>query len=199
MTMCKCTPEIRTPFCGRGDCLPPGYANLGEWLGISSDAEAEAAAQASLDRVWAQAVRQRMEGNKTDPMQAALNWAHNYATKHEPRRRPRMTSPEPLTADIDRQLTLLRLAARVDPHLRQAVADVEDAIAALKGELETAKWYREVDEKTINGYASEMTALREALLNAQTAFHNSTEHKGIAAACNLYLCKRWRALSGEQG
>lgn len=24
--MCKCTPEIRTPFCGRGDCLPPGYA-----------------------------------------------------------------------------------------------------------------------------------------------------------------------------
>ena len=25
--MCKCTPEIRTPFCGRGDCLPPGYAN----------------------------------------------------------------------------------------------------------------------------------------------------------------------------
>ena len=21
--MCKCTPEIRTPFCGRGDCLPP--------------------------------------------------------------------------------------------------------------------------------------------------------------------------------
>lgn len=55
--MCKCTPEIRTPFCGRGDCLPPGYANLGEWLGIFSDAEAEAAAQASLDRVWEQAVR----------------------------------------------------------------------------------------------------------------------------------------------
>ena len=21
--MCKCTPEIRTPFCARGDCLPP--------------------------------------------------------------------------------------------------------------------------------------------------------------------------------
>lgn len=38
--MCKCTPEIRTPFCGRGDCLPPGYANLGEWLGIFSDAKA---------------------------------------------------------------------------------------------------------------------------------------------------------------
>ena len=82
--MCKCTPEIRTPFCGRGDCLPPGYANLGEWLGISSD-EAEAAAQANLDRVWAQAVRQRMEWNKTDPMQAALNWAHNYAAKAQPR------------------------------------------------------------------------------------------------------------------
>ena len=82
--MCKCTPEIRTPFCGRGDCLPPGFANLGEWLGISDD-EAEAAAQANLDRVWAQAVRQRMEGNKTDPMQAALNWAHNYAAKAQPR------------------------------------------------------------------------------------------------------------------
>jgi hypothetical protein len=44
--MCKCTPEIRTPFCGRDDCLPPGYATLGEWLGISSDAEAEAALRA---------------------------------------------------------------------------------------------------------------------------------------------------------
>ena len=74
--MCKCTPEIRTPFCGRGDCLPPGYANLGEWL--TSDAEAEAAAQASLDRVWAQAIRQ------SNPAQAALNWAHNYAAEHQP-------------------------------------------------------------------------------------------------------------------
>ena len=55
--MCKCTPEIRTPFCGRGNCLPPGFANLSEWLGISDD-EAEAAAQANLDRGWAQAVRQ---------------------------------------------------------------------------------------------------------------------------------------------
>ena len=23
--MCKCTPEIRTPFCGRGDCLWPHF------------------------------------------------------------------------------------------------------------------------------------------------------------------------------
>ena len=70
--MCKCTPEIRTPFCGRGDCLPPGYANLGEWLGIFSDAEAaEAAAQASLDRVWEQAVRQSKEG---DTMGKPLNY-----------------------------------------------------------------------------------------------------------------------------
>ena len=47
--------------------------------------------------------------------------------------------PEPLTADVDRQLTLLRLAARVDPNLRQAVADVEDAIAALRTQLEQAQ------------------------------------------------------------
>ena len=44
-----------------------------------------------------------------------------------------------LTADVDRQLTLLRLAARVDPNLRQAVADVEDTIAALRTQLEQAQ------------------------------------------------------------
>lgn len=59
--MCKCTPEIRTPFCGRGDCLPPGFANLSEWLG-----EQEAVAQMSLDRVWEQAVQQAMEGRGAD-------------------------------------------------------------------------------------------------------------------------------------
>ena len=53
--------------------------------------------------------------------------------------------------------------------------------------------------QTLAAAEARETALREALLNAQTAYHNSTEHKGIAAACNLYLCKRWRALSGEQG
>ena len=30
MTMCKCTPEIRTPFCGRGDCVWPGTHKEGE-------------------------------------------------------------------------------------------------------------------------------------------------------------------------
>ena len=104
--MCKCTPEIRTPFCGRGDCLPPtecicGVGNFGvayhrrpcPWVDVvgsempkhEQDRLAEADAQRALDRVWAQAVRQSMEGTKTDPMQAALNWAHNYATKHQPR------------------------------------------------------------------------------------------------------------------
>ena len=47
-----------------------------------------------------------------------------------------MKPDSPLTADVDRQLTLLRLAARVDPNLRQAVADVEDAIATLRTQLE---------------------------------------------------------------
>ena len=50
-----------------------------------------------------------------------------------------MKPDSPLTADVDRQLTLLRLAARVDPNLRQAVADVEDAIAALRTQLEQAQ------------------------------------------------------------
>lgn len=25
--MCQCTPEIRTPWCGRGDCVPPPQRN----------------------------------------------------------------------------------------------------------------------------------------------------------------------------
>ena len=52
--MCKCTPEIRTPFCGRGDCLPPSSR--------AQDMEREFAAQAGLDRIWAQAVRQAEGG-----------------------------------------------------------------------------------------------------------------------------------------
>jgi hypothetical protein len=53
--MCKCTPELRTPFCGRGDCLPPASREPTESL-FAVNAE-----------------------------QAALNWAHNYADKHQPR------------------------------------------------------------------------------------------------------------------
>lgn len=30
--MCKCTPMIRTPFCGRGDCLPPASREPTETL-----------------------------------------------------------------------------------------------------------------------------------------------------------------------
>ena len=30
--MCNCTPEIRTPFCGRGDCLPPANPEPTETL-----------------------------------------------------------------------------------------------------------------------------------------------------------------------
>ena len=58
-----------------------------------------------------------------------------------------MSEPTPLSAE--RALNLLRMAARVDPLLRQAVADVElhiDAqateIAALKGALEAViPWF----------------------------------------------------------
>ena len=56
--MCKCTPEIRTPFCGRGDCLPPASRSQDMEREFATNVEREAAAQASLDRVWAQAVRQ---------------------------------------------------------------------------------------------------------------------------------------------
>jgi hypothetical protein len=42
------------------------------------------------------------------------------------------------------------------------------------------------------------TALREALGEAQHAYHRISQHSPILAAdCELYLCKRWRALSGE--
>ena len=30
--MCKCTPMLRTPFCGRGDCLPPASREPTETL-----------------------------------------------------------------------------------------------------------------------------------------------------------------------
>ena len=39
-----------------------------------------------------------------------------------------------MSTSIDRQLTLLRMAARTDPHLRQAVADVDDETSRLEAE-----------------------------------------------------------------
>ncbi len=38
--------------------------------------------------------------------------------------------------NVDGQLTLLRMAAMVDPHLRQAVQDVEDALRAERDRAE---------------------------------------------------------------
>ncbi len=68
-------PEIRTPFCGRGNCLPPGYANLGEWLGIFSDAEARETALKDLERIlndlsawrmrWRQLLTERIHRHST--------------------------------------------------------------------------------------------------------------------------------------
>ena len=86
--MCKCTPEIRTPFCGRGDCLPPtecicGVGNFGvayhrrpcPWVDVvgsempkhEQDRLAEADAQRALDRVWAQAIRQSQIATSEQP------------------------------------------------------------------------------------------------------------------------------------
>ena len=86
--MCKCTPNIRTPFCGRGDCLPPtecicGVGNFGvayhrrpcPWVDVvgsempkhEQDRLAEADAQRALDRVWAQAIRQSQIATSEQP------------------------------------------------------------------------------------------------------------------------------------
>ena len=170
--MCKCTPEIRTPFCGRGDCLPPGYANLGEWLGISSD-EAEAAAQANLDRVWAQAVRQRMEGNKTDPMQAALNWAHNYAAKAQPR-----------GSDSDADIAHLI----VEQTKRIAELTIENG--QLHIQLRRDEWPG-LHQRAEHAEARE-TALRDALVSVW-AHHGKTPPDG----CSMCDERIARALSGE--
>lgn len=48
--MCKCTPEIRTPFCGRGDCLPPASREPTESL-FAANAEREFARMAHGDHL----------------------------------------------------------------------------------------------------------------------------------------------------
>ena len=37
---------------------------------------------------------------------------------------------------VDRQMTLLRMAARIDPHLRRAVGEVDEAIAEMSSTVE---------------------------------------------------------------
>ena len=48
--MCKCSPEIRTPFCGRGDCLPPASREPTESL-FAANAEREFARMAHGDHL----------------------------------------------------------------------------------------------------------------------------------------------------
>ena len=117
------------------------------------------------------------------------------------------------TADVDRQLTLLRLAARVDPNLRQAVADVEDAIDALRTQLEQAQasadeWKRregnvvdfgvELQERVAVLEARE-TALKEALAEiekyADSFLNTHLDHYTLREISK----QAGRALSGEQG
>ena len=70
-----------------------------------------------------------------------------------------MTEPTPLSAE--RALNLLRMAARVDPLLRQAVADVEVHIEALQAEVTTL---RTALEKTLEDACDfRHEAAREAL------------------------------------
>ena len=68
--MCKCTPIIRTPFCGRGDCLPPASRAQDMEREFEANAERnfaaqEAAMQEALSELWKQAVRQAEEENQT--------------------------------------------------------------------------------------------------------------------------------------
>ena len=81
-----------------------------------------------------------------------------------------MKPETPLTADVDRQLTLLRLAARVDPNLRQAVADVEDTIAALRTQLEQAQRELEVTQHQLIGRGGIITDQSLALKKEHEAY-----------------------------
>ena len=182
--MCECTPEIRTPFCGRGDCLPPASREPTESLFA---ANAEAAAQASLDRVWAQAVRQRMEGNKTDPMQAALNWAHNYAAKAQPR-----------GSDSDADIAHLI----VEQTKRIAELTIENG--QLHIQLRRDEWPG-LHQRAEQAEARE-TALREAVegvLSRWDAVHRvepaNNAEAGMREGIRLCAEEMRRALSGEQG
>jgi len=73
-----------------------------------------------------------------------------------------VTEPTPLSAE--RALNLLRMAARVDPLLRQAVADVELHIDAQATEIAALKDARE----QIEGYRQALERAMEAL-NAENA------------------------------
>lgn len=142
--MCKCTPEIRTPFCGRGDCLPPGYANLGEWLGIFSDAEAEAAAQASLDRVWEQAVRQALGGfggrevTDIDALRALYEKATAGEWEIAGRPRKRWISAEHPDLGSAAVATMPAMMGRDEDDAALIVA-LHNAFPALASELEAAR------------------------------------------------------------
>ena len=54
-------------------------------------------------------------------------------------------TPERL-AEIERQLTLLRMSARVSPHLRQAVEDVEAHIRDLEAQVREARERPSIDD-----------------------------------------------------
>lgn len=53
--MCICTPEIRTPYCGRGNCVQPKPLTILEQLAMDQEplgAEFEAALMANLDYLY---------------------------------------------------------------------------------------------------------------------------------------------------
>lgn len=86
-----------------------------------------------------------------------------------------MSEPTPLSAE--RALNLLRMAARVDPLLRQAVADVE---------------------LHIDAQATEIAALKGALEELRQVYHHVV-HRGELDECELLLCQRARrVLAGKE-
>ena len=104
--MCKCTPEIRTPFCGRGDCLPPASREPTESL-FAVNAE-----------------------------QAALNWALNYAAKHQPRGSDSDADIAHLIVEQTKRIAELTIE---NGHLHIQLRQAEDRETALRDALVRAK------------------------------------------------------------
>lgn len=63
--MCKCTPEIRTPFCARGDCLPPASREPTESL-FGANADGDHLAQFKADQLDAWERRLAQFSNRSD-------------------------------------------------------------------------------------------------------------------------------------
>lgn len=120
--MCRCTPEIRTPFCGRGDCLPPASREPTESL-FAANAEREFARMAHGDH---------LAQFKADQLDA---WERRLA---------QFSNRSDSTGYVG------RIGVEVLTELRQSREQAEALAAALEhacsGQLSKVEWARVVDE-----------------------------------------------------